>query len=112
MAVSTSGHTPGPWDWLAVGANASGGHHLYIIDKDGRKIAALWGKADEKAANARLIAAATDLLKTGNAMADTAIQLIQAFCNDEDWHDLADRLNDQVYEFRGIAIATTKGGDL
>lgn len=55
--------TPGPWDWLAIGANASGGHHLYIIDPSNRKIAALWGRADEKAANANLIAAAPEMAK-------------------------------------------------
>jgi len=56
-------HTPGPWDWMAVGANASGGHHLYIIDAANRKICACWGKAEEKEANARLLAAAPDLLE-------------------------------------------------
>lgn len=56
-------HTPGPWDWEAVSANASGGHHLYLIDSKRRKIAALWGRSEEKKANARLIAAAPDLLE-------------------------------------------------
>ena len=46
---------PRPWNWVAVGANASGGHHVYLVDADGRKIAALWGKADEKAAAAQLV---------------------------------------------------------
>ena len=55
-------HTPGPWDWMAIGANASGGFHIYLIDSAKRKIAALWGKADEKQANAILIAAAPEML--------------------------------------------------
>lgn len=46
---------PRPWDWIFVSANASGGGHLYLIDANGRKIAALWGGADEKQANAELI---------------------------------------------------------
>ena len=70
-----TGHTPGPWDWLAVGANASGGFHLYIIDGAKRKIAALWGKAAEKEANASLIAAAPDLL----AAAQSAHDLFMAY---------------------------------
>jgi hypothetical protein len=55
-------HTPGPWDWIAIGANASGGHHLYIVDAARRKIAALWGKADEKVANAELVSRAPEML--------------------------------------------------
>lgn len=46
---------PRPWDWIWVGANASGGGHVYLVDADGRKIAAVWGKADEKKAAADLI---------------------------------------------------------
>jgi hypothetical protein len=55
-------HTPGPLDFVSVGANASGGCHVYMIDANKRKIAALWGKADEKVANAILWSAAPDLL--------------------------------------------------
>jgi hypothetical protein len=51
-----------PWDWLAIGANASGGFHLYVTDANGRKIAAVWGGAEEKPATARLIIAAPELL--------------------------------------------------
>lgn len=46
---------PRPWDWTWVGANASGGGHIYITDANGRKIAAIWGKAKEKQATADLI---------------------------------------------------------
>lgn len=53
-------HTPGPWDWMAVSANASGGFHLYLIDAARRKIAALWGGAEEKQANAALIVRAVN----------------------------------------------------
>ena len=63
-------YTPGPWNWEWVSAPASGGGHLYLIDSTGRKIAALWGKADEKEANACLSAAAPDLLAAVDAQHD------------------------------------------
>ncbi len=34
---------PRPWDWIWVSANASGGGHIYLVDANGRKIAAIWG---------------------------------------------------------------------
>jgi hypothetical protein len=46
---------PRPWDWIFVSANASGGGHIYLVDANGRKIAAIWGKAEEKEATADLI---------------------------------------------------------
>ena len=60
--MSDAKHTPGPLDFVAVGANASGGFHIYMVDATMRKIAALWGKAEEKEANAVLWRAAPDLL--------------------------------------------------
>lgn len=53
---------PGPYDWLAIGANASGGFHLYVTDINGRKIAAVWGSHPEKEATARVFAAAPEML--------------------------------------------------
>lgn len=55
-ALLASAH-PRPWDWIWVAANASGGGHVYLVDAGGRKIAALWGKAEEKKATADLIIA-------------------------------------------------------
>ena len=46
---------PRPWDWTWVSANASGGGHVYLTDANGRKIGAIWGKAEEKEAAADLI---------------------------------------------------------
>lgn len=46
---------PLPWDWEWVSANASGGGHIYLIDANGRKIGAIWGKAEEKKATADVI---------------------------------------------------------
>jgi hypothetical protein len=52
---------PRPWDWIWVGENtASGGGHIYLIDANKRKIAAIWGKAEEKRATAELIVASVN----------------------------------------------------
>lgn len=55
-------HAPLPWDWTWIPAsnNANGGGYIYIIDANGRKIAAIWGKADEKEATADLIVKAVN----------------------------------------------------
>lgn len=47
---------PRPWNWIWISAQASGGGHIYLTDANGRKIAAIWGKATEKQAAAELIA--------------------------------------------------------
>lgn len=61
MSLGTmSEAAPRPWDWTFVSANASGGGHIYITDANGRKIAAIWGKAEEKTATADLIIAAVN----------------------------------------------------
>lgn len=46
---------PRPWSSMWVAANASGGGHLYIIDANGRKIMAVWGKSPEKEETAKLL---------------------------------------------------------
>lgn len=46
---------PRPWDVVAsltVGNNGVG--HVYLVDANGRKIAAIWGKTEEKEATANL----------------------------------------------------------
>ena len=44
-----------PWAWEVAGsATANGSFHAYIVDATGRKIAAIWGRGEEK----RLIAEA------------------------------------------------------
>ena len=71
--------TPGPWSTEEVGANASGGFHLYVIDSQGRKIAALWGGAAEKCANGELITAAHDMrdaLKTAHDALDRLMNIM------------------------------------
>lgn len=51
---------PRPWDWTWVSAKASSGGHIYLTDANGRKIAAIWGKAGEKEKTADLIIAAVN----------------------------------------------------
>lgn len=50
---------PRPWDWMWVGTNDKRGH-IYIVDSNGRKIAAIWGKVKEKKATADLIVQAVN----------------------------------------------------
>lgn len=45
---------PRPWNWEWIAAGSSGGH-IYLTGANNRKIAALWGKAEEKQAAATLI---------------------------------------------------------
>lgn len=52
---------PRPWDWTWVQTNSgSGGGHVYLVDANGRKIAAIWGPAEEKQATADLIVASVN----------------------------------------------------
>jgi hypothetical protein len=41
---------PFPWNWVAAGKpSASGAFHAYLVDANGRKIAAIWGAESERA---------------------------------------------------------------
>lgn len=55
---------PAPWDWAASGkpSSSNGLFNIYITDANGRKIAAVWGKPDEKEATCKLIVAAHSML--------------------------------------------------
>lgn len=60
---------PGPWNWVGSAVtSANGMFHAYIIDANGRKIAAVWGKGDEKAATAHLMGAAPAMFKAAEAL--------------------------------------------
>ena len=44
---------PGPWSYEEVRSEKSryeGSGHVYLLDANGRKIASIWGKPDEKMA--------------------------------------------------------------
>lgn len=53
---------PGPWSWEdnAPEGRPYGTGHVYIIDANGRKIASIWGKPEEKIAIADLVIEARD----------------------------------------------------
>lgn len=54
-------HAPLPYDWTAVGTAAYGNaFHAYLTDANGRKIAAIWGKAGEKEKTADLLMTAAN----------------------------------------------------
>ncbi len=51
---------PGPYEYETT-ADLNGHHglgHVYIVDANGRKIASIWGKPDEKMALVEMIQAA------------------------------------------------------
>lgn len=67
-----SDHTPAPLDWCSTPvSDTSDGFYAYVTDANGRKIAALWGSDEEKAANARLFSAAPELLEALRRAKDT-----------------------------------------
>jgi hypothetical protein len=52
---------PTPWRWSVSGkptGKSLARFHIYVEDKDGRKIAAVWGKDGEREATANLLVAA------------------------------------------------------
>lgn len=62
-AINIQNAAPLPYDTLEIGAHtASSGCHIYLTDKNGRKIGVIWGKANEKAYTAALIIAAVSAL--------------------------------------------------
>lgn len=47
---------PLPWDWVAsAGPSNNGKYHAYLVDANGKKIAALWGSTRSKELMADLI---------------------------------------------------------
>lgn len=60
---------PGPWNWVASdNPSANGGFHVYVVDANGRKIAAVWGKTGEKEATAHKMAAAPAMFSAAEAL--------------------------------------------
>jgi hypothetical protein len=45
-----------PWNWVSSGSSdARGQYHIYLVDADGKKIAAIWGKEGQKTETAQHI---------------------------------------------------------
>lgn len=55
--MSASNLPPGPYEYMTTAAldDHHGVGHVYIVDANGRKIASIWGKPDEKLALKDLI---------------------------------------------------------
>lgn len=70
-------HTPGPWHSLALGTHVRAADHSGIA-----KLATRNGNADEQAANARLIAAAPDMLEALREAWDQFEQMEKMFRDD------------------------------
>ena len=79
---------PTPWRWSASGkptGKSLARFHIYVEDKDGRKIAAVWGKDGEREATANLLVAAPvlrDALRNLLNAGDT-LNTLEAYQNAE-----------------------------
>jgi hypothetical protein len=60
MAATNDTLPAGPWSYLTTAAPGTpdGNGHVYLVDADGKKLASLWGKPDQKMALAKLFIAA------------------------------------------------------
>lgn len=64
MTYEPTTPAPGPYSWQSSGKpGGNGDFNYYLIDKNKRKIAAVWGKRGEKEATANLLMASHDLLE-------------------------------------------------
>ncbi len=86
--MTTTTHTPGPW---TVRGPIPGPERWKIIDDSGNvpSIATCLDAHGRGAANARLIAAAPDLLKALQALWDEPHEILHQLLNEDDW-DLVD----------------------
>jgi len=95
---------PAPWDWTAStnpGGSARNVFNVYITDANGRKIAAVWGKAEEKEATVRLMVAAPAMLAALRPLAAHAVTLELDFtCN-----ELAAMDQEHFLVVNGISVA-------
>lgn len=90
--------TPTPWDWEATvqfGDTFAG--HVYLVDAAGRKIGTLWGKGEEKIANAKLVSRAPRLYEALDLLVDA---YRHGELEDSDV-DLAERLLSEIVSSQG-----------
>ena len=107
MTTTTTAHTPGPWTVTGPGPYDPESRVALTVEQDSptRRQVALVGNApatmtrEEAEANARLIAAAPDLLKALQTLWDEPYEVLHQLLNDDDW-DLVD-----------AAIKKATGGD-
>jgi hypothetical protein len=63
---------PLPWTYVTIGGPGDPGHgHVYIVDANNRKIASIWGKAQEKIAFAEAVCDLSERLSDGRKNGDT-----------------------------------------
>jgi hypothetical protein len=62
---------PLPWSYQVISAYTGKTGFIYILDANGRKIASLWGKPEEKDSMAELICDASDRAADEKKIADT-----------------------------------------
>lgn len=71
---------PGPYSTVEIGCGT--GFHAYVVDANGRKIAAVWGPVAEKVWTSALFAAAPKMLETLKLVA-AQFTTIDNICNEE-----------------------------
>lgn len=88
---------------LAV--DARGDSVRVVVAADKYTVANISAGMNDREEYARLFAAAPALMQAGDELAGTALALIRAILEGrDDLEDIADRLNNQVYAFRWIAL--------
>lgn len=97
---------------LAVDARGSSVRVVVAADK--YTVANISAGMNDREEYARLFAAAPALMQAGDELAGAAVDFILAISEGrDDWDGLAHRLNDQIYQFRKVALlkADAEKGD-
>ena len=95
---------PWPYNSLEISADtASSGYHIYVTDATGRKFAAIWGKADEKAFTADLLLRAVNSYETMRTALEEILEGKGAFSRDPLTH--ASNTIDDMKEIARKALA-------
>lgn len=80
----TRNFAPAPFNWQTSRTfDAKGVFNAYLLDANGRKIAAIWGRGEEKIATVHLLAAAPELLAALK-------EVVGAFVNPHDGGEFED----------------------
>lgn len=105
--MSESKHTPGPWQAEQDDVPYDGGFETWVVNADGAGICMMDCPKDDMEVNARLIAAAPDLLKaleSLNALIDFAVP-----CGDGDFSISDVSGLNRAFDLAHAAIAKAKG---
>lgn len=103
-----------PLDRIAatpLAVDARGDSIRVVVAADKYTVANISSGMNDREEYARLFAVAPALMQAGDALAEAAQEFILAVCDDrDDWDVIANRLNEQVYTFRKIALSPFSGG--